>query len=207
MTAGDTLRALAAGTAAPVLPACRLESGNTDHFGAEAIADAFRRAPLTDLAVALEAPGHLALFGETQALFADLHGAHIARLWRIGQPDPGAGEPAVSVAFDTDLHQARADLFIAATDHPALDPAALPRLRSLALALLAGSPGFRTRAFAVRAFGTAGQGAALLALHALAANPVRAPSLTMAALRWDGEDSQTLCDPLIPRDLRIRIVA
>lgn len=209
-----TLRALASGAAVAtgVLGACRLESGNTDAFGIEAVGDAFRRAPMADVtsAVTVEAPGHLALFTESEAVVADLYGNAIGRLWRIGQPDPGTPEPAVGVAFDTDLRQTRADVFVEAGDHPALDPVAIDRIMTIGRYIIH-APGpvapFRARAFAVRAFGDEDAGCVLFAVQALAANPTRTPSLSFAAARWDGGAMQVVRDTASPRTPLVRIVA
>ena len=100
MSALENLRALASGVpgANGLLGACRLESGGVDAFGGEAVADAFRRSPMVDaaIAVAMRAHGQLALFGESEAIFADLFADNIGRLWRVGQPDPGTPEAAVA---------------------------------------------------------------------------------------------------------------
>lgn len=212
MIALDNLRALAAGApvAAGVLGACRLESGNVDAFGIEAVGQAFRRAPLAGAeASTITAPGHAAIFTETEAIIADLYGDNIARLWRIGEADPGTPEPAVAVAFDTDLHQAPADVFLSAAEHPALDPAALPRIVALGRSLIEDrAPGFatsRARAFAIRAFGDAASGCVLFAIQALAAGPVRTPLLAMAAAHWDGADTRIVRDPLRARAGLVRI--
>ena len=213
MSALQTLIALVGGASMPVgiLGTCRLESGNVDAFGTEAVASAFRRAPITGAEnyAVVAASGHLALFGENDAVVADLFGENIGRLWRIGQPEPGAPEPAVSVAFDTDLRQARADVFVAAAEHAALDPAAIGRIEGLGRALVDdASPehaAFRARAFAVRAFGDAEQGCVLFAIHALAAPPIRTPSLTYAAARWNGETTQIVRDPVRSRAEHVRI--
>ena len=215
MSALDTLKALIGGATVPsgILGACRLESGNVDAFGTEAVASAFRRAPITgtENCVVLAASGQLALFGEREAVVADLFGENIGRLWRIGQSAPGMPEPAVGVAFDTDLRQQRAAVFVSAAEHPALDPAAIVRIKALGKALVDdASPehaAFRVRAFALRAFGDAAQGCVLFAIHALAAQPVRTPSLSFAAARWDGEATQIVRDPVRSRSEHVSIVA
>ncbi len=209
MNARDGLIALAAqGVATSVLPACRLESSGLEAFGAEAIADQFRRAPLkgTDPAFVIEEPGHIALFGDGEALVADLFDAQIGRLWRIGQASPGAAEPAVAVAFDTDLRQARASVFFSAGDHPALAGDGAVRVQAAGLELAGDEDAnFRTRAFVVRAFGDGTGGCALFAVHALGANPVRTPSLNFAAVRWQGDTRHWVRDAFRPRELHVRI--
>lgn len=210
-----TLRTLAGGdpVAAGILGDCRLESGNVDAFGVEAVADSFRQAPMIDAvtAIAVEARGGLAIFGATEAIVADRFGDAVGRLWRVGHMAPGTPEPAVAVAFDTDLRQARAAVFIDAADHPGLDGAALERLMALGCALVYDRApefaAFRGRAFAVRAFGDVTRGAALFAIHALAVNPVRTPHLTFAAVHWDGAATRIIRDPIRPRVESIRIAS
>ena len=179
MSALATLRALAGGTpvAAGLLGDCRLESSKVDAFGVEAVGDSFRRAPMADAAtaIAVEARGAVAIFGATEAIVADVFGDEsgraIGRLWRVGQAAPGMPEPAVGVAFDTDLRQARADVFIDPADHPGLRLAALDRVMALGRGLVDDNTPefrvFRARAFAVRAFGDGDTGCALFAIHAL----------------------------------------
>ena len=215
MNALATLRVLAGGipVAGGILSACRLESNNVDAFGTEAVLDAFRMAPMADAAtaVAVEAKGHLAIFGESEAVVADLFGDNIGRLWRIGQAEPGTPEPAVAVAFDTDLRQARADAFVSAVENPALDPTALARVVALGRALVHDTTPdfatFRARTFAVRAFGNSDQGCVLFAIHALSPNPVRTPHLSFAAARWHGAETQIVRDAIRPRTEFVRIVA
>lgn len=214
MSALHFLRALAGGEPATpgILNACRLESGNVDAFGTEAVSDSFHRAPMSDYAraVAIEAPGHLAIFGEAEAIVADLFGDTIGRLWRVGQAEPGTPEPAVSVAFDTDLQQTRASVFVSLADHPALEPAALDRVvalgRNLVAEATANRRSFRARAFAARAFGNNDRGCVLFAIQGLAPNPVRVPQLSFAAGRWDGAATQIIRDPIRPRTEHVRIV-
>lgn len=183
------LHALVGGAAHPaVLGACRLESGGVDVFGSEAVIDAFRRAPLAlDGAVLVDSAQGAALFAGGEAVFADLYGAHIGRLWRVGQAGPGTPEPAVGVAFDPDLAQARAAVLFAASDHPGLAADAAARVAAAGRTIIDDPAQFRARAFVVRAFGDARSGAALFAVHALAAQFVRTASLTMAAACWDGD--------------------
>lgn len=215
MTALDTLRALMCGATVQdgILGACRLESGNVESFGVEAVIGAFRRSPVKDVenCAVVAAPGHLALFNGSEAVVADLFGKNVGRLWRIGQPEPGVPEPAVGVPFDTDLQQIRANVFFSAHEHPALDPAAVGRVAALGRALTEDPDphqnAFRARAFALRAFGDAAQGCALFAIQALAAQPIRTPRLAFAAVRWDKEFTQIVRDPSRARDEHVRIVA
>ena len=180
MSALENLQRLVIGVtvAEGVLGACRLESGNVDAFGIEAVNYAFRRAPMADTATGVVVPGqgHLALFNDSEAVVADLFGENVGRLWRIGQAEPGTPEPAVGVAFDPDLRQARGAVFVSAVEHPALDPAALGRIEAFGHELvdkaMPGHATFRSRAFVVRAFGSNEQGCVLFAIHALDADPL-----------------------------------
>lgn len=190
------LHALAGGARdAPVLGACRLESGGVDVFGSEAIIDAFRRAPLPlDDAVSVENARGVALFASGEAVFADLYDGYIGRLWRVGQADPGTLEPAVGVAFDPDLAQARATVLFAASDHPDLAADAAARVEAAGRTIIDDPAQFRARACVVRAFGDATTGAALYAVHGLAAGVVRTPSLAMAAACWNDEGFRIVRD-------------
>ena len=215
MNTVHTLRALTAGRLVTdgILGSCRLESGNVDAFGIEAVGDAFRRAPVPDAAVAdaIEATGHLAVFGRNEAVVADLFGDAIGRPWRVGQGDPGTPEPSVSVAFDTDLRQARANVFVSVAEHPALQPAGVDRILALGHMLVDDRTpdfaAFRTRAFAVRTFGSGRRGCVLFAVHGLAPNPARTPRLSFAAARWDGATTQVVRDPIRARVDDVRIVS
>ena len=207
MSAADTLRALVHGDGGAVLGACRLESGGADVFGGEAVGDAFRRARLArDDAEIVAATAGIALFAAGEAVFADVYGPHIGRLWRVGQVDPGSGEPAVSVAFDPDLAQARAAVLFAASDHPELAGDAVEHVDAAGRAIIADAGFFRARAFVVRAFGDARRGVALFAVHSLAAGPVRTPGLALAAALWDGDMVRIVRDPFPARADHVRIV-
>ncbi|WP_185965066.1 hypothetical protein [Glacieibacterium frigidum] len=189
-----------------VLGACRLESGGVDAFGSEAVIDAFRRAPLSlDGATLIESARGAALLTESEAVFADLYGDQIGRLWRVGQADPGTPEPAVAVAFDPDLAQARASVLFAASDHPGLAPDGVPRVEAASRSIIDDPAQFRARAFVVRAFGDAQSGAALYAVHGLAAGVVRTPSLIMAAACWKDEVFRIVRDPPATHVGRVRI--
>lgn len=215
MTGLEALRALVRGAPAAtgILGDCRLESSGVDAFGIEAVSDNFRRAPMADAqtAMTVEATGTLAIFGVGEAVFADLFGNRIGRLWRVGQADPGTPEPAVAVAFDTDLRQARADVFIDAADHPALNRGGADRATALGRGLVGDMApefrAFRARAFTVRAFGNGDAGCALFAIHALSPNPVRTPYLAFAAVRWDGVATQVVRDGVRLSARQIRIAS
>jgi hypothetical protein len=189
MSAVETLRMLAAGKrpVSGLLHTARLEAFGTEAYGEEAILEAFRResAAISDAARVLSAPGHIAIFDGNTAIFADIYGDLVARIWCLGEGLPAEGEPGISVAFDPDLAQARGDVLAAATDHPALEPQALERVIEAGRAIARGDPGsFRTRAFALRAFGSAEEGAALFAVYRLAGGPRRSSGFAMAAVCW-----------------------
>ncbi len=199
MTAIDTLRRLAAGEQprSGLLHTTRLEAFGTEHYGEEAIVEAFRLhpQPLTDKAVVVTDPGHLAIFDGSTALVADLHGELIGRIWRLGEGEPCRGEPRISVAFDPDLAQARGDVFAVASDHPALEPTAFDRVLEAGRDIARDDPAaYRTRAFALRAFGSAVDGAALFAVHRLAGQPVRTSGFALAAAHWTSEGSVIVRD-------------
>lgn len=170
-------------------------------FGEEMVLAQFQRHPLAmDGAMVIASPSCFAAFADESALFGDLYDGHIGRLWRL---DPAAVEdiePAVSVAFDPDLTQARGDLFARAEDHPDLAPAAFATVREAGHALLAevrsaAAPPFRVRAWLVRAVGTAGSTAGLYALHQLGDEVEgRSAGFTYAAVLVEGGTIRVLRD-------------
>lgn len=193
-----------------LLHACRLEVAGYDAFGVEAISDAFRQdpMPLVDAIVA-EHDRHFAAITGDQALFADLYDGNIGRLWRAGRAAPHPPEPFVLVPFDPDLRQARGDIEFAASDHPGLDAAAEARVREAGLAILAHDPAaWRSRAFCMRAFGTADGGAALFAVNRMTAGPVRATGFGHAVAIWDAGSIHHAVDVIpVPADGRVRIAS
>ena len=202
MSAADELRDLLRGRrpADGLLQTIRLETAGGDFYGEEAVLERGRGAP-TDLAEAgaVRAPGHLLLFGADVAAVADLHGERVGRVWALAAGAPAEPEPAVGVAFDPNLAQARGDVSADAADHPALDPAMLDRLVEAATTLLAeiadGSPpAYRVRAFLIRAWSEGGRSAGLFAVHSLGPGPVRAARWSHAVVLVDGADVRTWRD-------------
>ena len=118
-----------------------------------------------------------------------MYDGRIGRLWRIGDGAASDPEPGVSVAFDTDLRQARGDVLLRAEDHLELAADAVPRITVAGEALvLAGAPQplHRARAFAVRAFTGASGTAALFAVHRLTGGATRGGGFGYAAVVVDG---------------------
>lgn len=173
-----------------LLHSCRLHAFGSEAYGEEAIIERFRTMAygIPPDPVVVEAPGHLAVFAGAGAMIADLVGDSIARLWRVGPGTPVMPEPAVSVSFDPDLAQARGGLLFSASDHRALAAEAAPRVEAIGLELSHADTAYRARAFAIRAFGTAVEGAALFALHRLSAGSQRNAGFIHVAARWSGSD-------------------
>lgn len=199
MNAVETLMALAAGEWPPkgLLHTARLEAFGVEAYGEEAIVESFRCAPfdLSDNATVVEATGHVAIFDGDTALVADLYGECITRLWQLSDGNPLDGEPGISVVFDPDLAQARGDVFAAASDHPALAPDAIGCLLRAGRAIARDDPdAYRTRAFAIRAFGTVARGVALFAVHRLEGEFDRRAGFAMAAARWTLDGLQIVRD-------------
>lgn len=196
MTALATLRALAAGEPVAngaLLQTCRLAAGGSEFYGEEEILARFRSAPtLTDEPLSLASASHAALFWPGTALFADLAGEHIARLWLLGPGAPAARETSVAVPFDPDMAQSPGDLAFAASDHPGLSPGDVGRVmqagRDLATDWRDASdqPGLRARAFAIRAFSEGSTCAALFAVHVLSGDAVRRAGFVHAAVMLGG---------------------
>lgn len=209
MSALDAMTAVARGEAPPqLLGACRLEVGGFDAFGVEAIGDAFRRDPvgLAEATMVEDATQFAAIIDE-QAVFADLYDGNIGRLWRTGRPAPHAPEPFVAVPFDPDLRQARGDVEFAAGDHPGLAADAAGRVRAGGLEILARDvTAWRSRAFCIRAFGTAARGAALFALYRMTSDRVRASGFGFAITIWADDTVAIALDTVpLPGDARVRI--
>lgn len=174
MNAENILRAIAAGTpiaADALLQTCRATAFGSDFYGAEAIIEAFRRQPVESEARFVGCPGHAALLWADRALIADLAGAHVARLWRLGPDAPVEREPAISVPFDADLSQMPAAVAFAASDHPALAPHDIDAILAAGAALadewrnVDGEPAAHARPFCIRAFSDGNAFVALFAVH------------------------------------------
>ena len=172
-----------------LLPPCRLEAFGVEVYGEEAIVQSFRNAPLEISASAevILAPGHIALFDGEHALFADLYGEDIARIWRLGQGAPATSEPAIGVPFDPDLWQSRRDIAIRREDHPALSEDGAVAVDAIGRDLArtwqsGGGPGdYRVRPFLHRAFSAGERGAALFAVYRLGPLAQRSAGFSFAA--------------------------
>lgn len=178
---------------------CRLEWGEGEAYGEEAIGEAFRAAPLAlDTGTVIATSATMAWFGEDAALVADLYDGHIGRLWRIGAGPAPAPEPAVAVAFDPDLHQERGTVCCRAEDHPQLDAAAVPAVIAAGEHLLAGLTNVhRARAFVLRAGSSEAGTMALFAVHRLTGGAVRKAGFFYAAALIDGEATRLVIDPAL----------
>ncbi len=198
MSALDTLTQLRSGTrpTSGLLHHCRLHAFGSEVYGEEAIVERFRALPYVPAdPVTVAVPGHFAMFAGAGAIIADLSGDNIARMWRVGPGPAILPEPGVSVVFDPDLAQARGNVFFAASDHPALAVDAADRALEAGRAITRDdNKSYRTRAFAVRAFGTAIEGVALFAVYRLTGAPVRTSGFAMAAVRWTPDDLQIVRD-------------
>jgi len=204
MNAPEILAALMRGERVKgVLPTCRLEGFGTEAYGEEAIVAAFRCQPhsLGHDATVLRAIGHLAMFDGDIAIFADLHGDQIARLWRLGPGTAQPREPEVGVPFDPDLAQVRGDLFFRHEDHPALAKGGQAVVEAIGRTIARdwkpeyGPAAYRTRALLLRAFGDLNGGAALFAVHRFGADPQRTTGFSHVAAAFSGEGK-----PLIVND-------
>lgn len=190
MSVENTLRALAAGTPIAtdvLLQTCRAAAFGTDHYGVEAIVEAFRRQPIEGEARFVACAGHAALLWADRALVADLAGAHVTRLWRLGPDAPVGREPAISVPFDADLSQMPATVAFAASDHPALARQDVDTILAAGAALAGewsdadGDPAARARPFCIRAFSADETVVALFAVHVIDGTGARHAGFVHAA--------------------------
>lgn len=169
---------------------CRFEWRGHDTCGEEAILEVFRTAPFDgSRAVLVETATAAAWISQQEALIADVYDGRIGRLWRIGEGAAPLPEPAVSVAFDPDLSQARGDVLIEPEDHPELDDGAFSDVVAAGRALLGETtsvPIHRARAFCVRAFSGATGTAALFAVYRLSGGTVRRSGFAYAAILLGG---------------------
>jgi hypothetical protein len=197
MTARDELRALLVGQRVPggLLQTVRLELGGAEHYGEEAVLERGRAAPVDLTRVEeVHGPAGLALVGDGVAVLADLYGERIGRVWAVGTLPSGEPEAAVAVAFDADLQQARASVFLDAADHPHAAPDLLDRLSAAGERLVGGEPGYRARAFLIRAWGNAARGVGLFAVHRLGPGPVRPSGWAYAVVLITAGEQRIVAD-------------
>jgi hypothetical protein len=185
----------------PLWGACRMESADCEAFGVEAIADALRHAPFPEEATSFSHGALEARIASGQAMLIERNGTVIVRIWRIGMRASGLGEKGVMVPFDTDLGQARRDVFADIAD-PGLRDAAVGHAR----AVLAGLEAFRSRAFVMRAAGDARDGLALYQVYTLSAGRTHRPMQARALARWHGADVTLIVDQPWPHGDLVRLV-
>ena len=213
MTVAETFTALCAGQRPGddgLLGNGRLEWGGGEAYGEEAILESFRAAPIDpargDLVIGTTAA---AWVGADSALVADLYDGRIGRLWRLGTGPSPVPEPAIAVAFDTDLRQKRGDVAFRAADHPALDVVAHDAVTAAGQALLHVDqiPALhRARAFVVRAFLADETTVALYAIHRLTGEAPRRAGFGYAiALIEAGAAPRLIVDPWSPTDWTPRL--
>ena len=194
MTGAVVLLALASGLSGEgaVLHTCRLGAAGGEAYGEAAIIESFRRDPMAFASTreSVEAAGHLAVFGDDCALFADVSAAGIARLWRLGPGTPAWPEPRIDVPFDPCLAQDAILVAFAGSDHAALAPDATARVVAVGRDIIRDSGpsdvAARLCAFVIRAFGDADRGAALFSVHRLGGDRVRTAGFAHVAAFWRG---------------------
>ena len=181
--------------------ACRMESADCEAFGVEAIADMLRRAPFPAEAASFSRGALEARVAGDQALLIERQGAVTVRIWRVGVEASGEGEKGVMVPFDTDLAQARGDIFADIADAGLRDAAT-----GYARTILAGLDAFRSRAFVLRAAGDASAGVALFQLYTLSAGRTHRPMQARALAQWQGGDVTLIGDQPWPHGELVRLV-
>ena len=169
-----------------LLGPCRTWAYGAEAFGGVMACELFARqpAPLSPDTHVVTAETAMAVFdvdaqGREQAVFADLYGGAIGRLWRLGDGVvDAAAEPALFMASDSVMTQVRTDLAFAASDHPNLNAAAIPALLDLTGRVAhadrdGGAPVVEARAFVIRAFSERERAAALFFVEQAAGADVR----------------------------------
>lgn len=185
----------------PLWGACRMESADCEAFGIEAIADMLRRMPFPATAASFSDGALEVRIAGSQALLIERQGAVTVRIWRVGVAPNGQGEKGVMVPFDTDLAQARGDVFADIADS-GLHAATVCHAR----AILAELDAFRSRAFVLRATGNANAGMALYQLYTLSAGRTHRPMQARALAQWQGGDVALITDQPWPHGELIRLV-
>lgn len=183
----------------PVWGACRMESVDCEAFGVEAIADMLRNAPFPEDAARFSYGALEGLIDADHALLIERNGPVAVRIWQIGGSATGRGEKCVMVPFDTDLSQARRDVFDDISD-PGLRECAVGHARSI----LAGLEAFRSRGFVIRAGGDAENGVALYQLYTLSAGRTHRPMQARALARWQDREVSLIADKPWPHGNLVR---
>jgi hypothetical protein len=198
MSVLDTLNALARGRrpATGLLHNCRFEGMGIETYGVEAIIERFRMAAfeITTNALIIEAPNHIAVFEEQRAIFADLYDGQIARLWVLGSDVFDTGESLLGVPFDPDLSQSAGDLFFAPSDHADLADDAARHVEAAGSSVVTEADGPRNRAFVIRTFGSADNGAVLFAVLRLRLDGKNVAGFHLSAARWDHDSHYLVRD-------------
>jgi hypothetical protein len=175
-----------------LLHTAMLEGWGSQAYGEEAVLEAVRRAPIgTTHWDVVEGPAGLAIFGDDVAWFADTVDGHLRRIWRLGDGALLPREPAIAVAFDPDLRQARGDVITDAGD---------PIEVAIGKTVLAEMNGLRVRAFPIRTVRSGDDVAMLLAVYRLGEGPSRTCGFSYAAARARIVNDQ-VADCRIVRDL------
>lgn len=196
MSGEAMLRALAAGERVPggtVLQNARMSAGSRELYGEEEILAFFASHRLGSDLRALTVERLAVLYSDREALFAELCGAHVARLWRLGPGEPFEAEPAISVPSDADLMQACGELLLDPSDHPDLAATDVARLEAagpdIACAWSGGESSglLRARSFCLRAFSAGGKVAGLFSVSIVAGACTRISGFVHAAAILDGE--------------------
>jgi len=156
----------------PVLHNCWLEGSGADAFGRDSIEALVQTLDLRDPPHDLQSSGSALLVGQRgDALFADIIGGEVKRLWMIAQGEPRARAcDRTDVPFDTDLDQRGGTLAFDPADHPDLAPEHAERVRKAGSNWLkaSGEQSLRSlRPFVLRAFSDGDTAAALVAVYGL----------------------------------------
>lgn len=213
MSGRESLSALAHGRMPEgngLLGNTRLEWRGVETLGDEALLSLFARQPFEpgEGAVVIESDRGIVWAGRDNALVADLYDGRVGRLWRLGPGEPGEIEPAVDVAFDPDMNQARGAVFCRAEDHPGLTAATLDVLCGQATSMLDGlraGGALRARAFVVRAFRDEHAAVALLAIYTLSDEHPRQSRFAYGVVTTGTESPVAIIDEPLPRDWTPRL--
>lgn len=201
MTIESSLLALASGGPIPselLLQNCRAQAFGTQLYGTEEILQAFAEQPVPSAMKWIAGGRHALLLSDHHALFFDVAGDHVSRLWRLGADAPAAREPSIDVPFDPDLSQAPGAAAFRPADHPGLSAGHRDRVAGLATELAAewrspgGSRPARVRPYCLRAFSSGDQCCALFAVHVLEGGNMRRAGFVHVAAIADSSGVQII---------------
>ena len=196
------LQTVAAATSAAdriVLHNCRLAGAGVDVFGRDAVRAMLAAARFSAGARTVIASHVAALFDNTgRALFADVYGDYVARLWLLAPESVGsAAADRTDTPFDPDLDQRGGSIAFDAADYPDLDADDASRIVHAAMDWLrpTGPAGLtRLRPVVLRACSNGHSAAALIAVNGRRTDAPGQVRFNVGVLLHRGSEAITIVD-------------